>query len=375
MKCVDDQFDVEHHYNPKFLLPLPARKANFLKTEVNLIDFGWVNPDGSGKDANSWSPRGSCRLDVFQFLVCIAIRPQNRRTWSFHPESLTSDLPLDLMWPARGRPELRILSIPAELCPEMVSGVPQDFDDPNSVSKYYRDPTRHVLGKEYEFPGFLQAMMSCNKTCLSADSDSKGHPGGESIPPRPGKTNVLSEMIHREARRLMWGSLHPTISSHSIFQHSSKNFRHSPPCLGFTETCTHCWYFGLTQDELGYVFPISDWRIGCLDAFNQTFCDSADLTYPGDSMSGEACEVLIPYGNLESKEELKEVLDLLKRRIPGGEDSPSVSLLFVLQSRPHLSFISIHPSTQCFLNTFPSLLAVCFDQYLRRARSHSFPRS
>lgn len=43
------------------------------------------------------------------------------------------------------------------------------------------------------------------------------------------------------------------------------------------------------MDELGYFFPISDWRIPCIESLVESPCDKLPLTY-FDSMSGAECQ-------------------------------------------------------------------------------------
>jgi hypothetical protein len=54
-----------------------------------------------------------------------------------------------------------------------------------------------------------------------------------------------------------------------------------------------CWMFGLTQDQLGYVLPMAEWRQGCNRPIPEEDCDEAfaagALDY-SDAMSGEACQ-------------------------------------------------------------------------------------
>lgn len=51
--------------------------------------------------------------------------------------------------------------------------------------------------------------------------------------------------------------------------------------------CKDCWVLGLTNDELGYMVPKSDWRQGCDPKLIS--CDKLPLEYP-DSMSGKECD-------------------------------------------------------------------------------------
>jgi len=107
---------------------------------------------------------------------------------------------------------ITIFTIPGELAPELAHGLPPDFDLPESVSKYYKNPQYHAVGSDYEMPGVLKDMLKCK----------------------------------------------------------------------------FCWTFGLTGDASGYIFPISDWRVGCTGPY----CD-------GDGyMTGKACKNIID-NNLE----------------------------------------------------------------------------
>jgi hypothetical protein len=66
--------------------------------------------------------------------------------------------------------------------------------------------------------------------------------------------------------------------------------------------CKHCWFVGLGGDELGYMLPISDYRVKC--SFTKAECDRLGMTY-FDSMSGTECkwvienpeEAKVKYGN------------------------------------------------------------------------------
>lgn len=48
---------------------------------------------------------------------------------------------------------IRWLTIPGEMCPEIYTGLPENFDDSSSVPVYYRNPTFHAVGINYTFPG------------------------------------------------------------------------------------------------------------------------------------------------------------------------------------------------------------------------------
>jgi len=50
--------------------------------------------------------------------------------------------------------------------------------------------------------------------------------------------------------------------------------------------CDYCFAFGLTMDAAGYIFPMSDWRIGCWG----DYCD-------GDGyITGEKCKQILDEG-------------------------------------------------------------------------------
>jgi len=56
--------------------------------------------------------------------------------------------------------------------------------------------------------------------------------------------------------------------------------------------CKNCWIMGLTFDENGYIFPISDWRIPCI--LGQTECSQLPLTFTTSlAMSGEDCREIV----------------------------------------------------------------------------------
>jgi hypothetical protein len=90
------------------------------------------------------------------------------------------------------------LTIPGELCPELATGLPQDFDTPAATAKYFQQPNEHAVGKAYTMPGAVMSMMQC-------------------------------------------------------------------------DDANPCWVTGLTQDQAGYMFPISDWRIKCTAGANCTY--------------------------------------------------------------------------------------------------------
>jgi len=48
---------------------------------------------------------------------------------------------------------VRLVALPGEFSPELVIGVPDDFDAPDAVGRYYERPERHVVGAAYTFPG------------------------------------------------------------------------------------------------------------------------------------------------------------------------------------------------------------------------------
>ena len=52
-----------------------------------------------------------------------------------------------------------------------------------------------------------------------------------------------------------------------------------------------CWIFGLTQDEIGYILPISDWKILCTASKENCtlMFESGALAYP-DAASGNQCK-------------------------------------------------------------------------------------
>ena len=57
-----------------------------------------------------------------------------------------------------------------------------------------------------------------------------------------------------------------------------------------------CWVFGLTQDEIGYMFPLSDWKILCTASEEEcaSMHESGALAYI-DSASGVQCKNLTDY--------------------------------------------------------------------------------
>ena len=50
-----------------------------------------------------------------------------------------------------------MLFLPGELPPELVVGLPADFD--SHPERYYRDPDEHAVGADYQFPGYLLSLV------------------------------------------------------------------------------------------------------------------------------------------------------------------------------------------------------------------------
>jgi len=73
---------------------------------------------------------------------------------------------------------------------------------------------------------------------------------------------------------------------------------------------TSCWIIGLGMDELGYMVPMSDFRVRCM--FSEAECKKLPLTYP-DSMSGKECKWVV------------ENVDEAKRKY--GSNAPSIIFL------------------------------------------------
>jgi hypothetical protein len=49
---------------------------------------------------------------------------------------------------------VKFIALPGEFSPELVVGVPRDFDTPDlGVRKYYRRPALHATGPAYVLPG------------------------------------------------------------------------------------------------------------------------------------------------------------------------------------------------------------------------------
>jgi len=124
---------------------------------------------------------------------------------------------------------LSFITIPGELCPELATGLPQDFDEPSKVSKYYLRPQEHAVGPAYYMPGSVMGMLKCDD---------------------------------------------------------------QNPCM----------MLGLLGDEIGYMFPISDWRIKCtaeLLVCEETHRKGA-MNFT-DSMSGAACRDLVQFPTVYQK--------------------------------------------------------------------------
>jgi len=127
---------------------------------------------------------------------------------------------------------IKWLTIPGEFAPELITGVPSNFDTPEGTAQYYLYPQYHATQENYTFPGFLNTMLDC-----------------------------------------------------------------SQPCDLKSQNCTSCWFMGLTMDEVGYIFPMSDWRIPCLTNFFGDNCSTLPLDY-FDSMSAFRCNQLAEDPNL-----------------------------------------------------------------------------
>jgi hypothetical protein len=66
-----------------------------------------------------------------------------------------------LMHVRLGENLVQIQTLNGEIAPEMVHGVPADFDDEVATLKYYDWPTSHVKGVNYTFDGVVKDMMKC----------------------------------------------------------------------------------------------------------------------------------------------------------------------------------------------------------------------
>jgi len=56
---------------------------------------------------------------------------------------------------------LQLVSMPGEFSPELVIGVPADFDTPEGTSKYYLRPDLHPVEAAYKFPGTIYSSLNC----------------------------------------------------------------------------------------------------------------------------------------------------------------------------------------------------------------------
>jgi hypothetical protein len=59
---------------------------------------------------------------------------------------------------------LRFVTLPGEFSPELVIGVPRDFDTPEGTAKYFKRPDLHPVGPDFTLPGTVFAMLNCTKT-------------------------------------------------------------------------------------------------------------------------------------------------------------------------------------------------------------------
>jgi hypothetical protein len=48
---------------------------------------------------------------------------------------------------------LRFVTLPGEFSPELVIGVPRDFDTPEGTAKYFKRPDLHPVGPDFTLPG------------------------------------------------------------------------------------------------------------------------------------------------------------------------------------------------------------------------------
>jgi len=62
---------------------------------------------------------------------------------------------------------LRFVTLPGEFSPELVIGVPRDFDDPESVPKYFERPDLHPTGADFVLPGTTQGARSAECSASS----------------------------------------------------------------------------------------------------------------------------------------------------------------------------------------------------------------
>ena len=64
---------------------------------------------------------------------------------------------------------IRLVALPGEFSPELVIGVPDDFNAPDAVGRYYERPERHVVGAAYAFPGTGEPGWVSKRTHASAE--------------------------------------------------------------------------------------------------------------------------------------------------------------------------------------------------------------
>ena len=51
---------------------------------------------------------------------------------------------------------VRFITMPGEFSPEMVIGVPTDFDTPEGVAKYFQRADVHLTGADFTLPGLAR---------------------------------------------------------------------------------------------------------------------------------------------------------------------------------------------------------------------------
>ena len=179
---------------------------------------------------------------------------------------------------------VKFIGLPGEFSPELVIGVPSDFDTPEGVAKYFARPDVHPTGADFTLPG----------------------------PPC-----AWARWRHRITAHWRTPSRAPAVGRvHAGTVFSMLNCTRTEPCfaLGLTGDemgCVvgagaprwrrlqrvsydrragqaHGWIGHAGRRTLSYVIPLCDWRLTCLGTPEECLADheAGAMTYP-DSMSGK----------------------------------------------------------------------------------------
>jgi hypothetical protein len=184
------------------------------------------------------------------------------------------------------------------------------FHAPGFAPKYLRPNQPIVIGYA------LRDLFTCEKgvppsdeTCVS-DNYETYHLGNIPLPVRKGnhaKATITLVKFDRVTIFTIPGELAPEIANglpadfdqpEGVAKYYQKPEHHAvgaaytlPGVLKDMLRCDYCWAFGLTSDAAGYIFPISDWRVGCFGPY----CEGEDY------ITGETCQKIIESGDEEGR--------------------------------------------------------------------------